>query len=368
MKIERVEALAVSIPLPAPVSDAVRRITHRDHLIVKVRAEGGLQGLGFALGYDGSRAMLALIDEIWRPMLEGADAFETEHLWAEMYRQSIQAGRRGAALRAISAIDIALWDLRGKAAGRPVMELLGVHCRRMRCYATGGYYRAGQTVEELVSEVSAVAERGFTAVKLKVGALSAAEDARRVGAVRRALGDEFDILLDANGGWKSAPEAIAAMERLEEFRPFWIEEPVRADNLEAMARIAEKIRTPVATGELEATRWAFAELVSRRAASILQPDATVCGGVSEWLKIAHMAAAFDIPIAPHYHWDIHTQLCASIPNAIFIEYFPAESGVKMFDVLLKDPMKVVGGWIEPRTAPGFGIELEEAAVQRFRVA
>ncbi len=368
MKIREVEALAVSIPLPQPVADAVRRITHRDHLIVKIRTEEGLEGLGFALGYDGSRAMLELIGGIFRPLLEGADALETEHLWGEMYRQSIQAGRRGAALRAISAIDIALWDLRGRAAGMPVMALLGVHRRRMRCYATGGYYRAGQTIEELVREVASVAEQGFTAVKLKVGALSAAEDARRVGAVRRALGEEFDILLDANGGWKSAPEAIAAMERLQEFRPYWIEEPVRADNLAAMARIAEKIRTPVATGELEATRWAFAELVERRAAAILQPDATVCGGVSEWLKIAHMAAAFDIPIAPHYHWDVHTQLCASIPNAIFIEYFPAASGVKMFDALLREPMKPAGGWIEPRSAPGFGIELDETAVQRYRIA
>jgi L-alanine-DL-glutamate epimerase-like enolase superfamily enzyme len=140
------------------------------------------------------------------------------------------------------------------------MELLGVHRKKMRCYATGGYYRAGQSVEELVREVQETAALGFSAVKLKVGALSAAEDARRVGAVRRALGDDFDILLDANGGWKSAPEAIAAMERLEEFRPYWIEEPVRADNLTAMARIAEAIRTPVATGELEATRWAFAQL------------------------------------------------------------------------------------------------------------
>ncbi len=167
MRIERIDALAVSIPLPQPVADAVRRITHQDHLIVKVRAEG-LEGLGFALGYDGSRAMLELIDAIFRPLLVGADALEAEHLWAEMYRQSIQAGRRGAALRAISAIDIALWDLRGKAAGLPVMKLLGIHRRRLRCYATGGYYRAGQTVEELVREVSAVAEKGFTAVKLKV--------------------------------------------------------------------------------------------------------------------------------------------------------------------------------------------------------
>ncbi len=361
MKIREVEALAVSIPLPQPVADAVRRITHRDHLIVRIRTEEGAEGLGFALGYDGSRAMLCLIDEIYRPILLGAGALDTEHLWAEMYRQSIQAGRRGAALRAISAIDIALWDLRGKAAGLPVMELLGVHRRRMRCYATGGYYRAGQTVEELVREVSAVAEMGFTAVKLKVGALTAEEDARRVGAVRKALGGEFEILLDANGGLRRPllGRQVGDCPRIEHHE---------VGPLTAMAQIAARIRTPVATGELEATRWAFAELVERRAASILQPDATVCGGVSEWLKIAHMAAAFDIPVAPHYHWDVHTQLCAALPNAIFIEYFPASSGVKMFDSLLKDPMKVADGWIEPRSAPGFGIELDEAAVERYRIA
>jgi len=158
------------------------------------------------------------------------------------------------------------------------------------------------------------------------------------------------------------------MRRLEEFRPYWIEEPVRADNLTAMAKIREAIQTPVATGELEATRWAFAQLLERRAAEILQPDVTVVGGVSEWLKVAHLAAAFDVPVAPHYNWDFHTQLCAATPNAIFVEYFLAGSGVKMFDSVLVEPMKPRDGYLAPRTAPGFGIQLKESEIERYRIA
>jgi D-arabinonate dehydratase len=367
MKICNVEAAAISIPLRAAVSDAVRRITHRDHFIVTLRTRDGLEGTGFTLGYDSSLAMVSLMDTIYRPILLGADAFESEHLWAEMYRQSIQAGRRGAALRAISAIDIALWDLRGKAARMPVMQLLGVHSTRLRCYATGGYYREGQSVDELVREYEGYVAQGFSAVKLKVGKLSAREDSERFRAVRRALGDDVDVLLDANGGWPDAPAAIATMRRLEEFRPYWIEEPVRADNLAAMARIAEALDTPVATGELEATRWAFAELVERKAADILQPDATVAGGAGEWLKVAHMAAALDIPIAPHYNWDIHTQLMATIPNGLFIEYFVRGSDVKVFDEVLANPIYPVNGYIAPRTEPGFGLIFRAEKIAEYRI-
>lgn len=367
MRIARVEPIAISIPLRAAVSDAVRRITHRDHLVVRITTEDGLEGWGFTLGYDSSVAMVSLAETIFRPILEGADAFAAEHLWAEMFRQSIQAGRRGAALRAISAIDIALWDLRGKAARMPVMNMLGVHSTRLRCYATGGYYRDGQPVEELVREMCGYAEQGFTAVKLKVGKLGSREDAARLCAVRQALGDEVEILLDANGGWADAPTAISAMRRLEEYRPYWIEEPVRADNITAMARIAAALDTPVATGELEATRWAFAGLIERQAADILQPDATVCGGVTEWLKIAHMAAALDIPIAPHYNWDIHTQLNAAIPNALFIEYFVRGSDVKVFDEVLQNPIYPKDGYIEPRTEPGFGLVFAADKLERYRI-
>jgi len=373
MKISNVEAFAISIPLPAPVADAVRVITHRDHLIVRIRTDDGLEGVGFTLGYDGSVAMVSLVDMIYRSILTGADAFATERLWAEMYRQSIQAGRRGAALRAISAIDIALWDLRGKYAKVPVMALIGIHSTRLKCYATGGYYREGYTEDDLVREMTGYVEQGFRAIKLKVGKASPRDDAARLGRVRRAVGDDVDILLDANGGWPDAPTAIAAMRRLEEHRPFWIEEPVRADNIAAMARIAEALDTPVATGELQATRWAFAELLERRAADILQPDATVAGGVSEWLKVAHMAAAFDVPVAPHYNWDIHVQLLATVPNGLFIEYFaPASPGlqhsqVKMFDEVLQNPVYPREGFIAPRTEPGFGLVFDEKKLHHFRI-
>ena len=169
MKITHVESFAISIPLSAPVSDAVRRITHRDHYMARIHTDSGIVGEGFTLGYDAAPAMVLLAQAIFHPILEGADPLASEHLWAEMYRQSIQAGRRGAAVRAISAIDIALWDLRGKIARLPVMHLLGVHSTRLRCYATGGYYRQGQTMDELVREYAAYAEQGFTAAKLKEG-------------------------------------------------------------------------------------------------------------------------------------------------------------------------------------------------------
>jgi D-arabinonate dehydratase len=212
------------------------------------------------------------------------------------------------------------------------------------------------------------AEQGFTAAKLKVGKLAAREDAARLGAIRKALGDDVDILLDANGGWSDSNTAISALRRLEEHRPYWIEEPVRADNVAAMARIAEALDWPVATGELEATRWAFADLLQRKAADILQPDATVVGGVGEWLKVAHMAAAFDVPIAPHYNWDIHTQLVAGIPNGLFIEYFVRGSGVKVFDEVLANPIYPLDGYISPRTGPGFGIELRKDKLEQYRIA
>jgi D-arabinonate dehydratase len=367
MKVEQVEAIAISIPLKAPVADAVRTHTHRDHLIVRIRADG-LEGVGFALAYDGSKAMVELINAIYRPMLIGASIFDTEHLWAEMYRQSIQAGRRGAALRTISAIDIALWDLRGKAAKMSIAQLLGIHSHRLACYVTGGYYRPGDSIERLIGEMSSYIEQGFSAVKLKVGALPAREDAARLKAIRQELGDDVEILLDANGGWSDSNTAIAALRRLEEYRPYWIEEPVRADNLSAMARIADALDWPVATGELEATRWAFAQLLEQKAADILQPDAAVVGGVSEWLKVAHMAAAFDVPIVPHYHWDLHTQLVAAIPNGLFVEYFVRDSGVKVFDDIIANPLQAKDGFVSPRTGPGFGIEYDEAAIKRFMIA
>ncbi len=365
MKIRSLDAQVVAFPASALDAHAS---PHLDHLIVRVTAENGATGVGFSSGCGGARAMAALISGIFAPLAAGASVFESERLWSAMYRHSLQAGRRGAALRAMSAIDIALWDLRGRLLGRPVMDLLGVQSRKLRCYAATGPCRRGQKLEQLISAAGRILEHGFTAIKLNVGVLSAREDAERLGAVRKAFGHEIDILLDANAGWSSAPEALAAMRRLDEFSPFWVEDPLCPDNLEAMRRVAADLAVPVATGKLEATRWAFAELAPTKAADILQPDATVCGGVAEWLRIAHLAASLDIPIAPHRNSDIHSQLCATIPNSLFIEFCLASDGAASFDALLLNPIKAVHGWIVPRQEPGFGFELNETEIARLRVA
>ena len=352
MKIVEVKTYSLVYPVREPFANAMRWTRERPFGVVEVLTDNGITGWGEGATVPGHRAI--------ETHVIGRSPFENEVIWEGLHRQ-------GTDTTAISAIDIALWDLRGKAAKMPVMDLLGVYSRKLRCYATGGYYRAGQTQNELADEYRLYVEHGFDAVKLKVGKLGASEDARRMKAVRHAVGDEVDILLDANGGWPDAPTAIAAMRRLEEFRPFWIEEPVRADNLAAMARIADALDTPVATGELEATRWAFHQITELKAADILQPDATVCGGVSEWLKIAHMAAAMDLPVAPHYNWDIHSQLSATIPNHCITEYFVRESGVKLFDELLANPIYPDKGMLTPRTGPGFGIEYIPEQIERYRI-
>ena len=368
LRIRRIEPIAVALPLPRAVSDGIRLHTRRDHLIVKVYTEEGLVGTGFTLAYDGSRAMARLVEELFAPKLKGRSALETELLWDEMYRLSIQTGRRGLVMRTISAIDIALWDLRGKALGVPVMNLLGIYSEKLRCYVTGGYYREGQTIDQLVREVAVYLEKGFNAIKIKVGRLSPEQDAARIRAVRKTVGDDVDLLLDANGAWNYPTQALDAIQRLAEYSPLWIEEPLRADNIESLAEVTARSPVPVATGELESTRWGFAQLMNQRAAHILQPDATVVGGVSEWLKVAHAAASRDIPIAPHYHWDIHTQLLATIPNGLFVEYFMREASVKVFDDLIENPLVPEKGWLRPRQEPGFGIHFREEKIREYQLS
>ena len=291
----------------------------------------------------------------------------SEGLWAEMYRQSIQAGRRGAALRAISAIDIALWDLRGKAARMPVMQLLGIHSTRLRCYATGGYYREGYTVAELVREMAGYVEQGFSAVKLKVGKLTAREDAERMKAVRKAIGDEIEILLDANGGWPDSPPRFRPCGASKSTAPTGSKSrcgPTTSPPWRASRRLSTCLSQQ---GSSNPRAGGSPELLERKAADILQPDATVVGGVGEWLKVAHMAAAFDIPIAPHYNWDIHTQLVATIPNGLFVEYFVRGSDVKVFDEVLANPIYPDQGYIAPRTEPGFGLVFRPEKLEEYRI-
>ncbi|MDP3061693.1 MAG: mandelate racemase/muconate lactonizing enzyme family protein [Chloroflexota bacterium] len=366
MPVKEVLACTAVVPLEAQTSFATRTVSDRHYTLVKVRDEQGLEGIGFC--YGGSRAghlSTLAVRDLLRHIVVGREPQETEAIWDTMFRESVLQGRRGSVMRAISAIDIALWDLAAKQAGLPLYRLLGAyHKETVPAYASGGYYLPGKGIEGLVEEVTGWVRDGFPAVKIKVGRLPPEEDALRIKACREAIGPNVQLFLDANNAWADAPSAIRAVRMWEQYDIGWIEEPVMPDDIEASAAVAAAVRTPVATGEIEATRWGFQELISHKAASILQADAAVCGGITEWRRIAALAAGHSIPIAPHWFADLHVHLVASTPNAIWVEFF-TDTKVLNFMRLLKRSVQAVKGRLLLPKEPGLGIELDEAVVARY---
>jgi D-arabinonate dehydratase len=283
-----------------------------------------------------------------------------------MFQTTLLMGRRGAVIRAMSALDIALWDIIAKAAEQPLYRLLGGYRDEVPAYASGGYYREGKGLDGLAAEMGRYLEMGFTSVKMKIGRLDPLEDAERVRVARETLGPNVRLAVDANNAWPDAKSAIRAARMLEDYDIWWLEEPVFPDNIAASAQVAAALDMPVATGEIEATRWGFRELLERRAADIVQPDATVTGGVTEWMKIAHMAAGWDIPVAPHWMANIHVHLLAAIPNGLTVEFFVLEEDVLNFERIVREPLQPVDGMIQVPQRPGHGVELDEQALARYR--
>lgn len=368
MEIVEVESFPIEIPLESPVSFSNRTLTFRDHAITYVRTDEGHEGVGYSLGYEGAGIVADAVEERLAPFLIGEDPRDTERLWKEMFEGNVQIGRQGVMLRAISTVDIALWDIKAKAADMPLYKLLGGYADEVPAYASGGYYRDEKGHEELRGEMRRYLDEGHETVKMKVGRLSVAEEVERVAAVRDEIGDDITLLLDANGVYDTSTEAIRACRAFEPYDPYFIEEPMMVDRIESMAEVNDAISYPVATGELEGTRWNFARLHDTGGATILQPDATVCGGITEWLRIAHYAAAYDVPLAPHYNWNLHSSLLGAVENGLFIEYFYRDMDVKVFDDVVEEPLAPNDeGMIPLPDTPGHGVPLDTDALAEFRV-
>ena len=368
MQVTSVVANTVIVPMGATLIYPNHAMQSREFTLVKVRGSNGAEGFGFCCsGTRVGHLSTIAVRDLLRTHVIGKDPQQVEEIWNAMFRDSVLHGRRGSVMRAISAIDIALWDLRAKDANVSLCYLLGTNRNdRVPAYASGGVYMDGKTVADLAKEVAGYAELGYRAVKIKVGGLSLKEDVVRVKACREAIGCEVQLLLDANNAWSDAHTAIRAVRQFEPYDPGWIEEPVMPDEMEASAAVAAAVSVPVATGELEATRWGFQQLIHYKAASILQPDAAVCGGITEWRKIAALAAAHSMPVAPHWFPEIHMHLVAATPNAIWVECVP-DTRVSSFALILKSPVEVQNGDAVLPTGPGLGIELEEKAVAKYSV-
>jgi L-alanine-DL-glutamate epimerase-like enolase superfamily enzyme len=282
-----------------------------------------------------------------------------------MYQETLLQGRAGSVMRAISILDIALWDLNARAVGLPLHRYLG--CRALEAvpaYASGGYYLEGKTPAKLGEEVAGYVRAGFKAVKIKVGRMSPAEEEARVRAAREAIGPDIELMLDANNAWSDLPTALAYCSRFEQHNPYWIEEPFGPDDIDNHAKLAQRTSIIVATGEIEVGRWRFKELLDKQGAEILQTDAAVCGGISEWRRIAHMADAYGVTVCPHWFHDLHAPLVAATSNTRYVEFFPDDQ-VLNFRKLINRQMETRNGDLLLHQEPGLGFEFDENAVSRY---
>jgi len=364
--IESIQVASVAVPLDKVTSFSTRTVSERHYCLVKVRGEDGNEGIGFCyVGSAGGDIAKIAVEQLLAPILIGQNSHRSEGLWMEMYNESILQGRTGAVMRGISILDTALWDLNARSVGLPLHQYLGsVVDDRVPAYASGGYYLEGKTPAKLGQEMESYVKQGFKAVKMKVGRLSPAQEEARVKAARKAIGDDILLTLDANNAWRDLPTALEYVRRFEAYNPYWIEEPFSPDAIDLHAALARLTTINVATGEMEAGRWRFRELIDAGGARILQSDAAVCGGITEWRRISAYADLKGVTVCPHWMHDLHAPLVAATPNARFVEFF-LDDQVLNFRRLINKQLTFKNGDLILHKTPGLGFEFDEAAVKKY---
>jgi L-alanine-DL-glutamate epimerase-like enolase superfamily enzyme len=331
----------------------------RSQLFVHIHTDEGTIGLGMA---PGQRAIREVIHQNLSGVLVGQDPFMIEKLWQDMFWRVRGFGRKGVAFQAIAAIDIALWDLKGKVLSQPIYRLLGPAHESVPIYGSGGWTNYSET--ELVAEQTGYVERGIPRVKMKVAkdfGRAEREDIERLSAVRDAVGDDVEIYVDANNGYY-AKQAIKMSQIFEQFDVAWFEEPVLADDIPGLAQVSQATTIPVATGEHEYTKYGFRDLLIAGAVDIVQPDVHRVSGITEWMKVAAMADAFNLPVAPHAVSLVHLHCAMATPNLKVVEVLGAEeqsNSVWWTEV----PPYDGGTWSPFADRPGLGLEISPDALK-----
>jgi D-galactarolactone cycloisomerase len=349
----------------------------RGTCLVEIETKTGIVGWGEC--YGPSAVAKAFIDTQLGPQIVGRDAFDIEPIWEHLYNRIKDYGMKGMGVAAISGIDIALHDIVGKAIGKPVHKLIGGAFRsEVSCYATGLYFTdMDRLVAEAVEEAEGYAEAGFTAIKMKIGLGDPRTDIARVAAVRKAIGADIKLMVDANHCF-SVPAAIKLGRQLEALDIAWFEEPISPEDIDGYVEVSRALDMAVAGGENEFTRWGFREAIARKAMDIVQPDVCAAGGISECKRIAALASAHGVECVPHA-WGSAVGLAATIHFLASLPYqppclIPAEPLLEFEqeqnpfrDHLAKEPIVQRKGKVKVPDGPGLGIEIDRAVIERHRV-
>lgn len=361
MRIEKVRAEVYRIPIHREMQDAIRKFSKMDVVFAHIQTDQGIAGSGFTYSIIpfGTREICSMINFGIGDLIRHMDPRDHERIWGHMWRQLDWVGRGGVAVLAIAAVDIALWDLKAKLVNMPLHRLLGGARDRVPVYNTDGGW-LNHSIEQLVEETKQIAAAGFRGTKIKVGKQDPSEDSERIAAVREVLGPHRTLMVDANERFTSA-EAIRRAHMWESFNLFWFEEPLPAEDILGHANLRAHTTIPIALGESLFTRFQFRDYLATGGVSILQPDACRCGGITEWLKIAHLADCHNMQVSPHFVMELHLPLVAAIPNSLFVEYIPSLNPV------LSRPLELVDGCFVPSDEPGLGIPFDWERLRSFRM-
>jgi len=364
LRITDVRTKLLRVPLrQRAITDSQSTVTDVEFLQVELATDAGLTGYGMNWSYTpGLKGAQVMLDENYAPVLRGKDPLFRKELVRQMFFTNHFIGRVGAARVGIAAVEFALWDLACKAVGLPLWKYLSPCRERVKAYSTDGGWLTW-SADELVRDATSLVERGFDAVKLKLGRPDPREDYERVGAVRRAVGPQVKIMTDVNCAWNLAT-ARAWAPRLADHDVYWLEEPMRPEDVRSHAELARLLTIPIAVGETLYTKFSFRDYIESGAAGIVQADATKLLGVDEWLEVAALAAAYDVPVVPHTNVQqkLHVQLAAATPGALMVE-----NCYESLNEIWEEPIYVEAGHYTLPQEPGLGLKIRDAIVAEHRI-
>lgn len=360
VRIESFATKVVHLPLPKPIGTAIHQMHSVGCVLVELQTDDGLIGQGFAFTLNGDR--IRAFEEMtsgFAALVVDRDPRDVSAVWSNLWRVTNPVGHKGVTISAMAAIDIALWDIVGKAAGMPLSKLFGGMRDRIDTYATSGLWLS-QSIDELQTEAQQFVDSGFWGMKIRVGSDFAEDDVARVRAVREVVGRELDLYADANQAF-TANQAIRLGRQLEEFNLVWFEEPTSVHDLAGQAEVRTALDTPIASGETEYTRFGMQAILDARAVDVLMPDLQRVGGFSEMRHAASLASARNIPISTHFFTEYSLSVAGSTPGCISVEH------VDWFTPLFNESVELDRGQLVIPDRPGTGFTFDPEAVARFSV-